>query len=906
MATSLQRETLQNAVSEHQINSEDPSSRRQLTQSRSQIDVVVGQSQPPKSQEGTKVKELALSWVFLIVRAVDMIELLGASSDLGDLHPQVSDHLKLLDDFRTGVLACKIMNKINPGIISRITEGSSLSAMSSLENLASFSAALITYGVLRKHIFRPLEFVQANPKGDESFLKNILQLALLAHDKGFRHNGSFDAVAAKDALDFKTNVDISSSQLFTTNVLVNPMNSSQPVSSPVVQAEGTFVPVIMKTLELVEESLTKSLEATTSRLNKLQSDNLILAEELLKNVDIVTKRLSAIEAMQARINSQLTSLSDQQHGANRNSTRTSILARSVSDLSGGRPSDIRRDSESHHANNQSITSSPPPIGIPTPKLYPKLPALVVNAGLPKQEMMRLSVVYELIETEADYIRDLGIMINLHKHELLLWKVIDDATSESIFSNAEALIVANQGLLDRLNVKKEQNPIAEDVGTWRFMEEISDAFLGANDDFDAYMAYCGNYPVAMKLVHKLQSEEKFKHQMQQLVANPASRGLSLESFLIKPVQRICKYPLLLRELIKHTPKTMRDYAGLEKATEKMESIAAKVNEATQALDKKEKVISLLSKIESSIPLPYQDKKLLMEGVCQMNKSRERHLTLFKDVLIVSKITGKGRYSVDHVYQVYELVLIKSNAHAPESLLRYNAKSTIYLQYFLDKREISFTFADDSSYIRWLEAFKASINDPEAVLKRRIEPTASQDNSPTPGISALGKTASGVFKKSMLPSAFSGKGTSPKPLLSADSQTHIHSEISQEATYDQEDSYLPASVEIDGAIWKKALSAKSGAYYFNPETKETIWQLPESYKAIDGGTGRGTQSSSKRTSGDKDKWRSWVDLDGTETVDGFPDWRYVAQDVEIPYYVNLVTSESSWVSPHPNPPPTPSDS
>jgi hypothetical protein len=43
------------------------------------------------------------------------------------------------------------------------------------------------------------------------------------------------------------------------------------------------------------------------------------------------------------------------------------------------------------------------------KLFAKLPQEVAKADIDKVEMMRLSVVYELIETESDYINDLKTM-----------------------------------------------------------------------------------------------------------------------------------------------------------------------------------------------------------------------------------------------------------------------------------------------------------------------------------------------------------------------------------------------------------------------------------------------------------------------------------------------------------------
>jgi hypothetical protein len=42
----------------------------------------------------------------------------------------------------------------------------------------------------------------------------------------------------------------------------------------------------------------------------------------------------------------------------------------------------------------------------------RLPAEVLALNLPKEETMRQNVVYEILESEADYVRDLNVMINV--------------------------------------------------------------------------------------------------------------------------------------------------------------------------------------------------------------------------------------------------------------------------------------------------------------------------------------------------------------------------------------------------------------------------------------------------------------------------------------------------------------
>ncbi|KAL0072597.1 hypothetical protein AAF712_000360 [Marasmius tenuissimus] len=57
----------------------------------------------------------------------------------------------------------------------------------------------------------------------------------------------------------------------------------------------------------------------------------------------------------------------------------------------------------------------------------------------------------------------------------------------------------------------------------------------------------------------------------------SHAWDLHSLLIKPVQRLLKYPLLLSAIIEATPETHTDLANLKKAKESVEVIARNVNE-----------------------------------------------------------------------------------------------------------------------------------------------------------------------------------------------------------------------------------------------------------------------------------------------------------------------------------------
>lgn len=56
--------------------------------------------------------------------------------------------------------------------------------------------------------------------------------------------------------------------------------------------------------------------------------------------------------------------------------------------------------------------------------------------------------------------------------------------------------------------------------------------------------------------------------------------SLESILIKPVQRIPRYNLLLEDLLKNTPADHADHPNIQKALGKMKEVADHINKSVQ--------------------------------------------------------------------------------------------------------------------------------------------------------------------------------------------------------------------------------------------------------------------------------------------------------------------------------------
>lgn len=195
---------------------------------------------------------------------------------------------------------------------------------------------------------------------------------------------------------------------------------------------------------------------------------------------------------------------------------------------------------------------------------------------------RAKIVAEIFDTEQDLSRDLRLcVLGYLAADSPLRKVLSEAEFDKLFCNMEELA----GVADELaeDVRRESlKPEAEQVLGRVFCQR-------ATQLQDTYVKYVVNFDDATELLNEVNGNPRVKERLQRCHASVAAttKCWDLGSFLIKPVQRILKYPLLLRELAKKTTESHVDYADIQRAETLLSNIATAINEGRRTKEILEK-------------------------------------------------------------------------------------------------------------------------------------------------------------------------------------------------------------------------------------------------------------------------------------------------------------------------------
>ncbi|XP_034145765.1 intersectin-1 isoform X5 [Esox lucius] len=258
------------------------------------------------------------------------------------------------------------------------------------------------------------------------------------------------------------------------------------------------------------------------------------------------------------------------------------------------------------------------------------------------ERKRQGYTHELIVTEENYVNDLQLVTEVFQKPLLESELLTEKEVAMIFVNWKELIMCNIKLLKALRVRKKMS------GERMPVKMIGDILTAQLPHMQPYIRFCSCQLNGATLIQQKTDEvPEFKDFVKRLAMDPRCKGMPLSSFLLKPMQRVTRYPLIIKNILENTPEAHPDHSHLKQALEKAEELCSQVNEGVREKENSDRLEWIQTHVQceglseqlvfNSVTNCLGPRKFLHSGKLYKAKSnKELYGFLFNDFLLLTQI------------------------------------------------------------------------------------------------------------------------------------------------------------------------------------------------------------------------------------------------------------------------------
>nr|XP_005994991.1 PREDICTED: rho guanine nucleotide exchange factor 9 [Latimeria chalumnae] len=338
-------------------------------------------------------------------------------------------------------------------------------------------------------------------------------------------------------------------------------------------------------------------------------------------------------------------------------------------------------------------------------LDPNSDCLCLGRTLQNRDQMRANVINEIMSTERHYIKHLkdiceGYLKQCRKRR----DMFSDEQLKVIFGNIEDIYRFQMGFVRDL--EKQYN------NEEPHLSEIGPCFLEHQDGFWIYSEYCNNHLDACMELSKLMKDGRYQHFFEACRLLQQMIDIAIDGFLLTPVQKICKYPLQLAELLKYTAQDHSDYRYVAAALAVMRNVTQQINERKRRLENIDKIAQWQASVldwegddilDRSSELIYTGE---MSWIYQpYGRNQQRVFFLFDHQMVLCKkdlirrdiLYYKGRIDMDK----YEVVDAEEGRDEDFNVSIKNA----FKLHNKETEEVHLFFAKKlEEKLRWLRAFR----------------------------------------------------------------------------------------------------------------------------------------------------------------------------------------------------------
>uniref|UniRef100_A0A8C3MXA7 Rho guanine nucleotide exchange factor 16 n=1 Tax=Geospiza parvula TaxID=87175 RepID=A0A8C3MXA7_GEOPR len=314
---------------------------------------------------------------------------------------------------------------------------------------------------------------------------------------------------------------------------------------------------------------------------------------------------------------------------------------------------------------EALPEEPSPLGA----------AIVVQSYRPAQVTWSQlpEAMFEIITSEYSYMHSLNILVSHFMRSEELKETMTQTEHHHLFSNIGDILTVSKSFFEDLEKRHQEHLLIPDISD--IVEEH------ASKHFNPYISYCSNEVYQQRTLDKLLTTNPlFKETLKQIERKPECGGLPMISFLILPMQRVTRLPLLLDTVQQKTNARTAAYGAATRAVKAISKLVKSCNEGARAMERTEQMYTLQKQLEfgkkKPFPLISVSRWLLKRGELHLLLSEEPgifrrgagrlcHLFLFNDVLIITKKKSEESYTVMNYATLDQVTVEKVESSEPPS-------------------------------------------------------------------------------------------------------------------------------------------------------------------------------------------------------------------------------------------------
>ncbi|KAI9344036.1 Dbl homology domain-containing protein [Obelidium mucronatum] len=245
-------------------------------------------------------------------------------------------------------------------------------------------------------------------------------------------------------------------------------------------------------------------------------------------------------------------------------------------------------------------------------------------------------VVEILTAERNYHQELSIIKNVIQGKLKEMKILGDYAMNKIFDGMDELHDLHLKILARME------HICS-IDNWNHNEsKISEVFLEFKDELqECYILYINNRKLSEETMLESQNtNDAFKNFLIQCTKSRETKFTEFKDLLLRPFQKLTRYPLLLKELNNRTPETHPEKPVIIEAIETMSNIAMAVNAKMDSITSTVLLFQAQRETKDCPPTFITNTRKCILAIDAMDGRNARYkLFLCNDLLMVTMYEGK---------------------------------------------------------------------------------------------------------------------------------------------------------------------------------------------------------------------------------------------------------------------------